>query len=493
MDHFLSRRLTISFSDILVTWIYQPQNLIQAKVQDLPVFLGQGSHNTLYKLTFSDNTTVAASITNAPERYFSPKMKASEIATMQYLHSSPRYNIPIPKVYDWDFTFKNPVGAPYVLREVVPGRNLNGIFHTLPLEQQLAVIKELAAVQAELSKPSEFGKIGSIYSRKGKDGNQEFYVGELLSCRSTGESESSAKGPFNTLEELWQARIEKETIYAIKEWSDLPTDEIPTRHSPPIPTPNPTKFTPQLFGEMLQCLSALSTKFVPPKELAVTCIQHADLAIRNVLFDDNEFKITGVIDWEFAQVVPRVITGRFPNDIGCDGNEVLQDRLYERGEVNTGKFEFWNHHYYDWTSLRSPLPEPKELHDPPSTQEHRPLPLPSPRSDPTFLIKLFYLRKFYASTIGIKNFCLSTLFIDSVAYVKFHEIVMGGWECWFKHREWIREVYWRLREKEGRKMEEEDDDGAGGKHEALIKVPEVFERKVRPNYLDLGEFDSEKE
>lgn len=459
---------------------------------------GQGSHNHLYKLSFSDGTEVAASISNSPKEFFVPQVKESEVATMQYLHSSPRYNVPVPEVYCWDFTFENPVGAPYILREVVRGRNLGGQFHLMALDKQLQIVKELAAVQAELAKPSEFDRIGNIYKRSGADGKEEFYIGPLLSCRAPDGN--SVRGPFESLEELWQARIERETVQAMELWSDLPTDEIPTRHSSPLVTPNPSQFTPQLFGEMLQLLSGLTSKFAPPRDAAVPCIQHSDLAIRNVLFDEHALKITGVIDWEFAQVVPRIITGRFPNDIGCDGNEVLQDRLNERGESTSGKFEFWNNHYYDWTSLCSPLPiaddDCKQLHNSPSegsASDGRTPSSPSgsdsgrlvSKSDPQFLIRLFYLRKFYASAIGVKNFRLSTLFIDSVAYVKFHEIIMGGWESWFRHREWIREVYWRFRDRVAKVEESSEEDP-----KRIIHIPEVFEKKVRREYLDLGEWDN---
>jgi len=458
--------------------------------------LGQGSHNHLYKLSFSDGTEVAASISNSPKEYFTPLVKESEVATMQYLHSSPQYNVPVPEVYAWDFSFENPVRAPYILREVIPGRNLGAAFPTMKLTDQLAIVRELAAVQAELAQPSEFKQIGNIYQRKGEDGQDEFYIGPLLSCKAPDGN--GVRGPFDSLEELWQARIERETVQAIELWSELPTDEIPTRNASPLATPNPSQFTPQLFGEMMQLLSGLTSRFKPPGDAATTCIQHSDLAIRNVLFDDKELKITGVIDWEFAQVVPRIITGRFPNDIGCDGNEVLHDRLCERGESDSTKFEFWNNHYYDWTSMCSPLPvaddDAKQLHNSPSSpskQSETPglsQCLDSPRlgskSDTQFLIRLFYLRKFYASAIGNKNFRLSSLFIDSVAYVKFHEIIMGGWESWFRHREWIREVYWRLREKDA-ETEEGSAEALRECSEMLIRVPEVFETRVRREYLDL--------
>ncbi|KAL7273106.1 hypothetical protein RUND412_004065 [Rhizina undulata] len=489
--------------------------------------LGRGSHNSLYKLEFSDSSSCAASISNAPPQFFSERCKLSEIATMQYIYSSPLYNIPIPRILAWDLSFKNPVGAPYILREVVPGKNMaeEGRFYRLSAEEKMKIIQELAFVQAELSKPSEFNKIGSIYRRdfnaKGS-GEGEFYVDELIAARgddviSSGKMPSA--GPYSSLPELWQARLERETLSAIRNWSTLRTDTSFTSQFPS------SQANPQQFGELLQLMSGLTNLFAPPKELATLCIQHSDLAIRNVLFDEKTLKITGVIDWEFASVMPLVITGRFPNDLGWEGNEFARflGKLGPYGEV-------WNHHYFDWTNLNGvhpPLEDPTypdspciDLlegkggdylsishatsilnYDDESEEFQEALDIPSPPSPPrpppptsktsqkdldiraSRLVELFYYRKYYASCVASKDFCFTTLFIDSVAYVKFNEVVMGGYEKWFAAANWIEEVYWRLKKLDKvtlRKLQ---------RGESVIRVPEVFSKKMDRKGVDLGEWE----
>jgi hypothetical protein len=446
---------------------------------------------------------------------------------MQYICSSPLYDIPVPRVYAWDLTFDNPVGAPYILRECVPGKNLSedGRFYQLSPQDKLKVIKELAYVQAELSKPSEFDKLGYIYQRE--DGDGGFYVGKMATLPSGGAEEDDARreqpvsGPFSSLPELWQARIDRETLAAISNWSALPSDSAIPSQLPP------SKANPQEFGELLQLLSGLTSLFTPPKELSALCIQHSDLAIRNVLFDEKTLRVTGVIDWEFASVMPLVVTGRFPNDLGWEGNEFARS-LGKLGDVPEG--EVWNHHYYDWTSLSGVAPPPKGLMPSPPASPATPerkgeedylttpnaasngcvhhdlvLPpdypvdegVPSPPSPPlpppptsetsqqdlnsraSTLIKLFYYRKYYASRVASKDFTLTRLFIDSVAYVKFNEIVMGGAEKWFAGAEWIKEVYWRLQEKD-RGVRERLMVGEG-----VVRVPEVF-GEGRRREVDLG-------
>lgn len=481
---------------------------------------GRGSHNSLYRLAFSDLTECAASISNSPPQFFSQQIKLSEIATMQYLYSSPLYNIPIPEVYSWDLSFSNPVGAPYVLREVSPGMNMaeDGKFYRLSSQDKMKIIKELALVQAELSQPSEFNQIGSIYRQT--DGKDEFYVGEIISAfvgENFGGEGGPSKGPYSSMPEMWQSRLERETLLAIHNWSSLSSDSAITSQSPP------SLANPQHFGEVLQLLSGLTNLFAPPKELAALCIHHSDLAIRNVLFDDQTLKITGVIDWEFACVVPLVITGRFPNDLGWEGNEFAHSlgKLGDSGEL-------WNHHYYDWTSLEGVTPPPpsspvpdagiayeanqvedylmnhysnsmhsfsddSRLMNDPNIQSPPSPPLPAPPTSRTSqrdldvrasrLVELFYLRKYYASCVASRDFALTRLFIDSVAYIKFNELVMGGCEKWFSGVEWIREVFWRFETLEGTQVE------SLRRGKAVVKVPEIFLEKVHRGVVDLGHWE----
>lgn len=88
--------------------------------------LGRGTYNNVYRLVFTDDTEIAASVPVHDEEDFNPQAKLSEIATMQFVRTSGLYpDIVVPQVYAWDITFTNPVGAPYVLMDVIRGRNLN--------------------------------------------------------------------------------------------------------------------------------------------------------------------------------------------------------------------------------------------------------------------------------------------------------------------------------------------------------------------------------
>lgn len=442
--------------------------------------LGRGSHNSLYSLTFSDGTTCAASISNSPPAFFSATAKASEVATMRYIASSPLYStIPIPRIFAADHTFSNPVHAPYILRSVVPGRNLSedGCFYRLPAESKQRVIAALARIQAALSVPSEFTELGCIYHTP----ERGFHVGPAIP--PPGADTSAFCGPFRNLPEVWAARLDREALAAATTLTTLPSPHLP----------GPGDGTPALLGEMLQLLSGLAPLFTPPTALSHPVLHHSDLALRNVLFDPDTLEVTGVIDWEFAHITPLVLTGRFPNDLGWEGNEFARS-LGKMPGVAAG--ETWNHHYYDFTSLQgvshASLPSPPASpvqgdylsHPAQSTPSPPSPPLPPPPDAATnpadvkrraeMLVGLFYWRKYYASVLGRERWECTRLCMDAVAYVKFNEVVMGGVERWVECKDWVREVYWRL-EGVGAEVREGLKGGNG-----VVRVPEVFKKRLRP-------------
>lgn len=210
-------------------------------------------------------------------------MKESEIATMQYLHSSPKYNkhIKVPEVYSWDLTHDNKAGAPYIFREVIEGKDLSREFHSLTKEQKLLVTTAIARVHKVLSQPvDEFTQIGGIYGSPKKG----FYTGGY-------PGNWSPSRPYGCIEDLWREKLGCSRRSGLDKAGRLVQNE--------------------------NDLSELAEYFSPPDNLSRLCIQHFDLAIRNVVFNDK-FEITGVIDWEYAQVVPLTIAAKIPLDFEHD-------------------------------------------------------------------------------------------------------------------------------------------------------------------------------
>ncbi len=90
---------------------------------------------------------------------------ASEVATLNFLRSN---GIPVPEVYGYSHTTENPVGSEYIFLEFIRGINLADIWHALPENASVKVVKELAEFESKLL-TIRFATSGSLYSRQDLD------------------------------------------------------------------------------------------------------------------------------------------------------------------------------------------------------------------------------------------------------------------------------------------------------------------------------------
>lgn len=58
--------------------------------------------------------------------------------------------IPAPRVYAWSAQIDNPVGSEYIIMEEATGTMLAGVWDTLELEVQIAIMKDLVSVEKKL-------------------------------------------------------------------------------------------------------------------------------------------------------------------------------------------------------------------------------------------------------------------------------------------------------------------------------------------------------
>ncbi|RDB17536.1 hypothetical protein Hypma_001243 [Hypsizygus marmoreus] len=420
--------------------------------------LGRGSYSHVYKLVFTDGNQIAASISNHDEEDFNPRAKCSEIETMRFVRDSGLYpDIPVPRVYAFDTTFNNPAGAPYVLMDVVQGQTLHHVsddnndlrgLDALPREQQLSIVRSLAKLKASLLKPVPFDTIGSITTTAQGD----HVVGPLMTI-----TQRCLGGPFKSIEDLWRDRIEDSIIHALQEWSGEEKDDDLTFYLSDF------HCTPQTFSEIVQLLSALIPHFTIPPPYTTLCLHHPDLALRNIFFDDT--KITGVIDWGGAQILPLLLTARYPDDIMSTADEPFE----RPGHPD----EDWHSVPNDWTSIGDRSQFPVAFRG----KESEPFDF-APRA--RAMVGRFYLRTYFSACIAETTTDLSraTIFKDAPYYLKFHETVCGGWSAWVRHQAWIKETYWRLRL-------------AGGQEGMLIIGPNVYKGSVQALVRDLGALEEE--
>ena len=430
--------------------------------------LGRGSYNTVYKLVFGDGTEIAASVSVHDDEEFNPQAKQSEIATMQFVRASGSYpGIQVPQIHAWDVTFSNPAGAPYVLMDVVHGRKLDNFTNDdnklrgldgMSEVQQLAVTKSLAKLQSTLSAPVPFDKIGSITVND----EGSFVIGPLFTI-----TQQNLGGPYQSLVDLWRARLEDDILHALREWSRLEAEQLSQSLSEP-------KCTPQIFSELLQLLSSLIPHFVPPSSYFPLVLHHPDLALRNIFFDPiDDTKVVGLIDWGGAQILPLILTAKFPDDLNSTG----EDPCERPGIPDEG----WNAVPHDWTSFGDTSKWPDVFRG------------PNDQVDLTIrasaMIKRYYLRQHFGVCFAQENhdryndynLGRAMLFAHAPYYLKFHEIITGGWTSLVDHAEWVRETYWRLN------AVKQDGNSAG-----LIIGPNVYRSSTQNlSVFDLNIFETQ--
>lgn len=414
-------------------------------------FLGSGTFHYVYKLCFSDGTELAASISNQTERTFSSEIMKSEIATMKYVRESGLYpDVPVPEVHAWDTTFKNPAGVPYIFMDVVKGVVIDNsqaqgqarfvqAFDVYPKDKQLAIVKALARLQAALSKPVPFDRLGAMALDDTAPGG--YRLGPLLGF---GDDDGANVGEsFKSTQDLWYWQLEQLMEGAPEEWCSLDTDFLCEDSSR-------INQTPQTFSNTYRQLCALVPHFKIPKPYDILVLHHPDIALRNVFFDEESLtsgtpKITGVIDWSGAEILPLMLTAIYPGDLMSNDTTPFRPLFKHPLERD---YTWWRSVPYGWTSLGDPSKYAvddnrgywggNEKHDYTQPLSAR--------------VRRFYLRTYfsacYASQMfdlhGDHNLARATLFSDATYYLKFHSAICISVEGWSTLQSWIDDTYWRL-------------------------------------------------
>lgn len=196
----------------------------------------------------------------------------SEVATLEFLA---RTRVPAPRVYGYALGEApgNEVGVPYVLMEKMKGTPLD--WGSAGTEEREKVMEQLADVYLELER-HPISQTGSLFPCS-EGAEPVVGVFAQVPCFATPEE---GLGPFETLEGAYTAIIhQQQRTIANREVSSLPVD-------------NYLAFCWRL--EILPELLAGSASREGPFYL-----KHYDDKGDHILVDE-EYNITGIIDWEFA-------------------------------------------------------------------------------------------------------------------------------------------------------------------------------------------------
>ncbi|XDG04574.1 hypothetical protein ABKA04_004189 [Annulohypoxylon sp. FPYF3050] len=228
-----------------------------------------GFNNLVVELAFSDNVYWVARIPHCTIDDDARTSLLSEIATMNIIRK--RTCIPVPQIFEFEMSTDQPFGYPYVLMEYLGGRTLdNGLAVAIPLQYHTKVAKQLANVFMELQNLT-FTRIGRLWC--GETADQPVEIIAMAWHHSPGPLKTS-------LEYFYNQRQGKNR-------------ETMAMH------PN----DPDWLTSCWVLKTALTQSIIGDRVRGPFPLCHLDLHYGNLLFD-NEYNLTGVIDWSNAQAAP---------------------------------------------------------------------------------------------------------------------------------------------------------------------------------------------
>ena len=182
-----------------------------------------------------------------------------------------RTSIPVPRVFEFKMGVDGAFEYPYVLMEYLRGRKLdNGLAISIPRQYHTKVAKQLANVFGELQNLT-FNRIGRLWY--GETADQPVEIIPMDWHHSPGPLETS-------LEYFYNQRNGKDR-------------EVIALH------PNDAEWLTAFW--VLK--TALAYTVIEDRVRGPFPLCHLDLHYGNLLFDD-EYNLTGVIDWSNAQAAP---------------------------------------------------------------------------------------------------------------------------------------------------------------------------------------------
>ncbi|OQE25873.1 hypothetical protein PENFLA_c008G05109 [Penicillium flavigenum] len=259
------------------------------------------------------------------------QLLASEAATLKYLGQVT--DIPVPEVYSYSASSKNPIGIPYILMSKAQGWPLQNVWTTNPSADRLKladkekVMLQLGQITWKLAQV-RFDHIGSLFEE-----NNSVKLGECMSrghiLHERYSLEELPRGPFATESEFYSSL----TTAMVHHAESLPLK--PRCFVAPIPSREDyendaahidacklwngfvaigdkidsaeNRLDYIVVADALKDLIAQRTSVYPTHTLPDPFpLHHPDLSVNNIFVDDD-FNITSIIDWSSCSSVPLAI------------------------------------------------------------------------------------------------------------------------------------------------------------------------------------------
>ena len=231
-----------------------------------------GNYNVVVELEFPDSSRWIARIRlpddKSNENDQIETSMLSEIATVRLVAS--RTSIPVPRIYGFDVDATNQFGFRYILMQALPGCHPDsGLSRSIPRKYWDKLADQLADYWYQLSR-LRFNRIGRLWCGRSADEEEP----SIIPLLGLGGPFLSSLEYFYAVRRSHSRQIEAEHAED-KEWS-----------------------TSSWILEQ-----ALSSTIIEDYIHGFFPLCHMDFHYKNILVDDD-FNITGIIDWSDAQTVP---------------------------------------------------------------------------------------------------------------------------------------------------------------------------------------------
>ncbi|KZT33581.1 hypothetical protein SISSUDRAFT_398552 [Sistotremastrum suecicum HHB10207 ss-3] len=280
----------------------------------------------------------------AQERNFRSRLPyriGSEAATLRYIRRNT--TIPVPWVYATTAKPDNPVGAPFIIEERVPGIPLATLWDRLPLQTQEKAITALASLISQLF-TLHFDSLGSLITQPSGD----LKVGPMVHPASCEHGEythaNQESGPYFSSGQYLHslARRELAWLKSSPGRTFFRTERNRRFKSREGDAEGSYEDFVRVQEVVMKIVERLDDTFPSHMTMSKPTLRHANLSLAHILVDPKDHgRVTGVVDWEASAIVPLWSAHRIPpflrdsaDDITLDETRRARKRnlriLYER-------------------------------------------------------------------------------------------------------------------------------------------------------------------
>ncbi|KAM7189206.1 Phosphotransferase enzyme family domain containing protein [Rhypophila sp. PSN 637] len=248
-----------------------------------------------------------------------------EVTTLQLVRQ--RTDIPVPEVVAFDDTPDNEIGFEWILLEFLPGRPAYYRWRKMSMARKEMLVARVADFQAQLSRLGNLGQgfrgigtLGSTCTDQDRadldDGSGLPGPGQVVSpvfFSGAHYHYPIPRGPFRSSHDWLQAYLN----VIIKEHTTMLAD---TRDEDDREY---AEAALRVARKLLRLLHRILPSLLHPPERTV--LWHDELSLMNIMVDDN-YKISGIIDWECVSTMPLWVASQFPEFLRGADRDAKPDR-----------------------------------------------------------------------------------------------------------------------------------------------------------------------